>query len=79
MIHEILPVGMLRCNCSILGDEATREAIVVDPGDEIDSILGVLARHGLRARHIADKAPFPITATFGDLLIALIASSKKTA
>jgi len=33
MIHEILPVGMLQCNCSIFGDELTREAIVVDPGD----------------------------------------------
>jgi hydroxyacylglutathione hydrolase len=35
MIHEILPVGMLQCNCSILGDEASGEAIVVDPGDDI--------------------------------------------
>ena len=33
MIHEILPVGMLACNCSVLGDEETREAIVIDPGD----------------------------------------------
>ena len=28
MIHAILPVGMLQCKCSILGDEASREAIV---------------------------------------------------
>lgn len=48
MIHEILPVGLLRCNCSIFGDEATREAIVVDPGDETGRIERVLARHGLR-------------------------------
>src|SRR5207302_1772013 len=26
MIHEILPVGMLQCNCSVFGDEGTREA-----------------------------------------------------
>ena len=52
MIHEILPVGMLACNCSIFGDEATREALVVDPGDEIDEILEVLARHGLRVKSI---------------------------
>jgi len=32
MIHEILPVGALQCNCSIFGNETTREAIVVDPG-----------------------------------------------
>ena len=39
---------MLQCNCSVLGDETTREAIVVDPGDEIGRIQEVLDRHGLR-------------------------------
>jgi hydroxyacylglutathione hydrolase len=52
MIHAILPVGMLQCNCSILGDETSREAIVVDPGDNIDQILQVLAQHGLRVKAI---------------------------
>jgi glyoxylase-like metal-dependent hydrolase (beta-lactamase superfamily II) len=52
MIHEILPVGMLQCNCSIFGDEQTREAIVVDPGDEIEAIEAVLARHGLKVKAI---------------------------
>ena len=47
MIHEILPVGMLQCNCSIFGDETTRQAMVIDPGDEIGRILEVLARHHL--------------------------------
>src|ERR1035441_9982774 len=47
MIHEILPVGMLQCNCSIFGDETTRQAMVIDPGDEIGRILEVLARHRL--------------------------------
>jgi hydroxyacylglutathione hydrolase len=52
MIHEILPVGMLQCNCSIFGDEQTREAIVVDPGDNIDQILAILKRHGLNVKAI---------------------------
>lgn len=52
MIHEILPVGMLECNCSVFGDEATREAIVIDPGDDLDRIHGVLARHQLRVKAI---------------------------
>jgi hydroxyacylglutathione hydrolase len=52
MIHEILPVGMLQCNCSVFGDEQTGEAMVVDPGDEIASVLGVLAKHGLTAKAI---------------------------
>ena len=42
MIHEILPVGMLQCNCSIFGDEKTGEAVVIDPGDEIGRITAIL-------------------------------------
>ncbi len=52
MIHEVLAVGPLQCNCSILGDEISREAIVVDPGDEISRILAVLAKHQLTVRQI---------------------------
>jgi hydroxyacylglutathione hydrolase len=52
MIHQILPVGMLQCNCSIFGDEASREAIVIDPGDQIDEILMILARHALKVKAI---------------------------
>lgn len=52
MIHEILPVGMLQCNCSIFGDETSKEAIVVDPGEEISRILAVLDRHELRCKAI---------------------------
>jgi hydroxyacylglutathione hydrolase len=48
LIHEVIPVGMLQCNCSILGDPATREAIVVDPGDDVDRILEILRRHRLK-------------------------------
>jgi hydroxyacylglutathione hydrolase len=48
LIHEIIPVGMLQCNCSILGDPATGEAIVVDPGDDTERILEVLRRHKLK-------------------------------
>jgi hydroxyacylglutathione hydrolase len=43
---------MLQCNCSIFGDEGTREAMVVDPGDEIESILEVLEHHGLKVKSI---------------------------
>jgi glyoxylase-like metal-dependent hydrolase (beta-lactamase superfamily II) len=52
MIHEILPVGMLQCNCSIFGDEQSREAIVVDPGDNIDDILAILDKHSLKVKAI---------------------------
>jgi len=52
VIHEILPVGMLQCNCSVFGDEPSREAIVVDPGDDIANITEVLHRHGLTVKAI---------------------------
>lgn len=52
MIHEILPVGILQCNCSILGDEASCSAIVVDPGDNIAEIMDILNRHRLRVEYI---------------------------
>jgi hydroxyacylglutathione hydrolase len=52
LMHEILPVGMLQCNCSILGDAETQEAIVVDPGDDVDRILLALAKHKLKVRAI---------------------------
>jgi hydroxyacylglutathione hydrolase len=52
LIHEIIPVGMLQCNCSILGDPATREAIVVDPGDEVERVVEILRRHDLKVRAI---------------------------
>ena len=52
MIHEILRVGPLQCNCSILGDPESREAIVVDPGGDVETILEVVGRHGLAVKQI---------------------------
>jgi hydroxyacylglutathione hydrolase len=52
IIHEVIPVGMLQCNCSILGDPETREAIVVDPGDEVERILEILRKHHLKVHSI---------------------------
>src|SRR3984893_17372334 len=52
IIHEIVPVGMLQCNCSIIGDPETREALVVDPGDEAGRILELLAKHALTVKAI---------------------------
>jgi glyoxylase-like metal-dependent hydrolase (beta-lactamase superfamily II) len=52
MIQEVIAVGPLQCNCSILGDETSHEAIVVDPGDEIPRILQILERHQLTVKQI---------------------------
>ena len=52
MIHEILPVGPLQCNCSVIADEATREALVIDPGDDIDDVLEIVQKHNLIVKQI---------------------------
>jgi hydroxyacylglutathione hydrolase len=52
MIHEIFPVGPLQCNCSIIGDETTREAMVIDPGDEIEDVLVLIRKHNLTVKQI---------------------------
>ena len=52
LIHEILPVGLLQCNCHVVGDPVTHEAVVIDPGDEVELILEVIARYDLKVRAI---------------------------
>jgi hydroxyacylglutathione hydrolase len=83
MIHEILPVGWLQCNCSIFGDREGGDAIVIDPGDGPDEILAVLRRHGLKlsliaithahidhvngARKLKEATGAPVYMNYGDL------------
>ena len=43
---------MLQCNCSIIGDPLTREAIVLDPGDEVTRIMDLIGRHKLSIKAI---------------------------
>ena len=52
MIVETFPVGMLQCNCTVLGDPVSQEAIVVDPGDDVEKVLAVLRKHGLTCKAI---------------------------
>jgi glyoxylase-like metal-dependent hydrolase (beta-lactamase superfamily II) len=52
MILETFPVGPLQSNCTILGDEESGEAIVIDPGDEADRIYRRLTELGLKLKQI---------------------------
>ena len=52
MIHEIFPVGPLQCNCSVIGDPATHEAIVIDPGDDIERVIAALDKHKITVKQI---------------------------
>jgi hydroxyacylglutathione hydrolase len=45
---QTLPVGPLQCNCTILADPETREAVVIDPGDEPENILEALRAMGAK-------------------------------
>ena len=52
MIVETFPVGMLACNCTILADPASGEAIVIDGGDDVPAIAARLAAHDVRPRYL---------------------------
>jgi glyoxylase-like metal-dependent hydrolase (beta-lactamase superfamily II) len=52
LIQITIPVGMLQCNCTIIADPITREALVIDPGDEITRVLELLGRHKLTVKAI---------------------------
>jgi len=52
MIIHTCPVGAFQMNCYLVADEATREGVVIDPGDEIPDLLEVIRREGLKIRAI---------------------------
>jgi hydroxyacylglutathione hydrolase len=52
MLVKKIVVGPLQCNCMILGCEKTREAIVVDPGDEHARILAEIEPLGLNVKYL---------------------------
>jgi hydroxyacylglutathione hydrolase len=54
MIQKALMVGLLEVNCYILADEATREAVVIDPGGDEDEILDILNRNNFQLKLIID-------------------------
>jgi hydroxyacylglutathione hydrolase len=49
MIHRAVAVGPLQCNCHILADEASKEAVIVDPGDDADEVLKLVKGYAVRA------------------------------
>jgi glyoxylase-like metal-dependent hydrolase (beta-lactamase superfamily II) len=52
MLQHTFPVGPFGCNCSIVADEASKTAIVIDPGGDFDEIAALLAQHQLRVTAI---------------------------
>ena len=54
MILMRLIVGPLQVNCYILADEKTKEAVVIDPGDDAEDILKIIKEKGLSVKHIVN-------------------------
>ncbi len=54
MVLIRLVVGPLQVNCFILADEKTKEAVVIDPGDDAQNILKVIKEKGLQVKYIID-------------------------
>ncbi len=52
LVHQVIPVGPFQCNCHVLADEATRAAVVIDPGDEPAEILAVVKDLGVKVTHL---------------------------
>ena len=52
LIRKTFPVGPLQCNCSIIGDDVTKQALVVDPGGEAQMIYAELQTLGLKLKAI---------------------------
>jgi glyoxylase-like metal-dependent hydrolase (beta-lactamase superfamily II) len=52
LLRETFPAGPLGCNCTILACGDTKDAIVVDPGGELDRIAQVIAHYDLTVRSI---------------------------
>jgi glyoxylase-like metal-dependent hydrolase (beta-lactamase superfamily II) len=52
MIFRHLVVGPLACNCYIVGDETTKQGMVIDPGAEGRAILRAVSELGLSIKLI---------------------------
>ncbi|HMK44548.1 MAG TPA: MBL fold metallo-hydrolase [Dissulfurispiraceae bacterium] len=52
MIIRSVVVGPLQVNCYIVADKISKEAVVIDPGDEPELILDLIRKHGLSIRYI---------------------------
>ena len=52
MILEVRAVHPFFKNGYVVGCEETRDAVVIDPGDEVDQLLEAVKTHGLQVRYI---------------------------
>jgi len=54
MVLIRLIVGPLQVNCFILADEKTKEAVVIDPGDDAQTILKIIKEKDLKIKYVVN-------------------------
>ena len=52
LIIETFPIGLLGCNCSLIYSNTTREAIVIDPGNDLNSFLNKIQERALKVKKL---------------------------
>lgn len=52
LVLESFPVGSFQCNCSLIYSEKTKEAIVVDPGNDLDKIMSLIKERNLDVKKL---------------------------
>ena len=72
MLVKKLVVGDLQTNCYVLGDEKSKEGVVIDPGGDVDEIDKVIQKEGLNIKYII------LTHGHADHIAALNELKKKT-
>lgn len=54
MIIKCIPGGIFLTNCYIVGDEDTNDAILIDPGEQIEEVLSEIEESGLNITKIVN-------------------------
>lgn len=52
LLRETFPAGPFECNCTILACGDTKDAVVIDPGGEVERIAEIVAQYDLTVRAI---------------------------
>jgi glyoxylase-like metal-dependent hydrolase (beta-lactamase superfamily II) len=52
LLRETFPAGPLQCNCTVLACGDTKDAVIVDPGGEVEKIAEIVAHYDLTVRAI---------------------------
>jgi hydroxyacylglutathione hydrolase len=52
MLKETVVVGAFQCNCTILACDKTKEAVIIDPGDEAKKILDIVKHYDLKVKYL---------------------------